>query len=134
MVLGVIAGLLVGGFGGYAVATNSAGKSYARETAAMMQMMMEDGARMEKMGGMMMSAGKTLQEKGAMYKDDAMVMMGKDLEANGRQHEADGRSMMNMDDMMGMTADGAMDDMPGMHTGMDETKEMGGMDHRMMEM
>lgn len=134
IILGVVAGLFIGGFGGYAATKNFAGKSYEKEVAAMMLMMMEDGARMEKAGGMMIDAGKLLQKKGATYKDDAMVLMGKDLEVNGKQHQANGKSMMDMDDMMGMTADDAMDDVPGMNAEMDETKEMDGMDHDMMQM
>jgi hypothetical protein len=42
-----------------------------------------------------------------------MVMKGKDLSVNGAKHLEDGKSMMD-GDMMGMTADGNMADMPGM--------------------
>lgn len=122
-ILGMIVALAIGSVGGYVAGKNGADTLNAKQVAAMTMMMKDDGARMEKMGTIMMHAGGMMEERGTKYSDQEMVMMGKDLVANGKRHEADGKSMME-GDMMGMTADGAMDDMPGM--------EMEGMDHSKM--
>lgn len=113
IILGVVIGLAIGGFGGYTTGQKSATTINAAQVQQMTDMMKTDGERMGKMGGMMMSAGTMMQEKGTTYKDDTMVMMGKDLEANGKKHMEDGKSMTE-GDMMGMTANGNMEDMPGM--------------------
>lgn len=113
IVLGVIVGLALGGFGGYTMGTKeSSNVSVTAQVEQMTEMMKEDGVAMARMGGMMMNAGKMMEEGGTKYGDQAMVMMGKDLSANGKKHEADGKSMMGSG-MMGMG------DMPGMdHSGM----------------
>ena len=66
------------------------------------------------MGTLIVEGGKMLEERGIKYKDDEMVMKGKDLEVNGAKHQADGKSMMDPKSMMGMTEGGEMKDMPGM--------------------
>ena len=111
--LGIVVALIVGGAGGYFVGQNGASTANAAQVQQMTDMMKTDGTSMEKMGGMMMQAGVLLEERGTKYSDQEMVMMGKDLRANGQKHQFDGKSMME-GDMMGMTADGNMDDMPGM--------------------
>lgn len=125
LLLGVIVALAIGGFGGYTMGQKSASTINAAQVQDMTNMMVADGERMVNMGSLMMQAGAMMEEKGTKYKDEDMVMMGKDLSANGKRHEADGRSMTE-GDMMGMTADGAMGEMPGM--------EMEGMDHSTMGM
>lgn len=123
LMFGVVVGLVLGGIGGYAVGQNGGDEMNIAQVQRMTDMMKTDGAQMEKMGGMMMSAGAMLEDRGVKYNDQAMVMMGKDLSANGMKHQKDGQSMV-LGDMMGMTADGNMRDMPGM--------EMEGMDHSKM--
>jgi hypothetical protein len=113
IILGVIVGLVLGGFGGYTTGQKSSATINAAQVQQMTDMMKADGERMEKMGGMMMSAGTIMQEKGTTYKDDAMLMMGKDLGANGKKHMEDGKSMTE-GDMMGMMTNGNMQNMPGM--------------------
>lgn len=125
LLLGVIVALAIGGFGGYTMGRNSANTVNVAQVQAMTDMMVADGGRMMNMGSLMMQAGAMMEEKGIQYKDEDMVMMGKDLSANGKRHEADGRSMTE-GDMMGMTANGAMGEMPGM--------KMEGMDHGTMGM
>ncbi|HSE34973.1 MAG TPA: hypothetical protein VLB83_02510 [Candidatus Paceibacterota bacterium] len=123
--LGMVVALAIGGFGGYTMGQKGANSITAAQVQEMTNMMVADGERMKSMGTMMMQAGAMMEERGAKYRDEEMVMMGKDLSVNGKKHEADGRSMTE-GDMMGMTADGAMEDMPGMN--------MEGMDHSTMGM
>lgn len=102
IILGVTIGLALGGFGGYTMGTNeSSNVSVAAQVEQMAQMMKGDGEEMARMGGMMMDAGKMMEEGGTKYGDQQMVMMGKDLSANGKKHEENGKSMMG-GDMMGM--------------------------------
>ena len=114
IIIGIIIALVLGGAGGFTAGKNSAGAKYEKETAQMMKMMMDDGARMGKMGTLMMDGGMMMQERGAKYQDEEMMMKGKDLEANGKKHKEDGASMMDTKSMMGMTEGGKMMDMPGM--------------------
>lgn len=107
IILGVVIGLALGAFGGYAVGQKSMAET-EKEIAAMTSMMRSDGEQMVKMGGMMMSAGKMMEEGGAKYNDEVMLMMGKDLGASGMKHRSDGQSMMGGDmmDMGGMDHSG----------------------------
>jgi hypothetical protein len=111
--LGIIVALGAGALGGYTVAQNNTSAMYTTQVQEMTDMMKADGERMEKMGGMMMDAGKMMEERGVKSNDQEMMMKGKDLSVNGAKHQADGKSMTG-GDMMGMTANGNMDDMPGM--------------------
>lgn len=112
-ILGIIVALAIGGAGGYFAGQKGASTINAAQVQQMTDMMKDDGARMEKMGGMMMQAGSMMGEMGVKYNDEAMIMAGKDLSANGKKHQEDGVSMMK-GDMMGMTAGGNMQSMPGM--------------------
>lgn len=112
-ILGIIVALAIGGTGGYFAGKNGTDTSNADQVAEMAMMMKDDGTRMEKAGGMMMTAGMMMEERGTKNNDQEMVMMGKDLSASGRKHQDDGKSMV-AGDMMGMTAGGNMSDMPGM--------------------
>lgn len=111
IILGVVIGLALGAFGGYAIGQKNEATVADAEVASMTAMMKSDGEQMMKMGGMMMSAGKMMEESGAKYNDEVMTMMGKDLSASGMKHQEDGQSMMS-GDMMGMGD--TMGDMPGM--------------------
>jgi len=112
IIIGTIAGLILGVFGGYTAGQKSEASAADAEVASMSAMMRSDGEQMMKMGEMMMGAGTMMEESGTKYKDDVMTMMGKDLGASGMKHEADGKSMME-GSMMGMM------DMEGMdHSGM----------------
>jgi threonine aldolase len=113
IVLAVIVSLVIGGAGGYLVAEDGVKTANAAQIQQMTDMMKTDGTSMEKAGGMMVQAGTLLQDRGTKYNDQEMVMMGKDLSANGAKHQADGQSMTG-GDMMGMTANGNMESMPGM--------------------
>lgn len=121
--LGIILALVFGAVGGYVAGQNSARNALAPEIATMTAMMASDGERMRDAGGLMMQAGTMMQERATRTNDQDMLELGKDLSARGMRHEADGKSMME-GDMMGMTADGAMENMPGM--------DMEGMDHGTM--
>ncbi len=112
IILGTIIGIVLGGTGGYfsAKQTYDVGMSKSQMND-MMKMMMDDGARMEKMGTLMMDGGMMMQDRGAKSGDDEMVSKGKDLEASGKQHKADGASMMDGKSMMGMNMGGMMMDM-----------------------
>lgn len=112
-ILSIIVALSLGGAGGYFAGVGSTNTLNEKQVAEMAMMMKDDGGRMEKMGGMMMQAGDMLEERGTKYNDQEMVMMGKDLSTNGKKHLEDGKSMMS-GDMMGMTANGNMQSMPGM--------------------
>jgi hypothetical protein len=112
-ILGIIIALGVGAIGGYTAGQKKISTVYEAQVQEMTDMMKADGERMEKMGGMMMDAGKMMEERGMRSNDQEMVMEGKDLGVNGKKHLEDGKSMTG-GDMMGMTADGNMDDMPGM--------------------
>ena len=118
LTVGIIIALIIGGsmgyLGGKAAASTGVSEVIAKQVNEMTTMMSEDGMRMEKMGTMMIEGGKMLQERGAKYNDQGMIMKGKDLEVNGTKHQADGKSMMDLNSMMGMTEDGKMMDMPGM--------------------
>jgi hypothetical protein len=114
IIIGVIIGLVLGGAGGFSYGKSSSGADYEKETREMMKMMSDDGARMEKMGTLMMESGMMMQERGAKYNDEEMTMKGKDMEANGKKHKEDGMSMMDEKSMMGMTEGKKMMDMPGM--------------------
>jgi hypothetical protein len=112
LIIGVIAGIALGGFGGYVTGQKSAASVSDVQVAEMTRMMKSDGAQMMKMGGMMMAAGTMMEERGVKISDQEMMMMGKDLSASGKKHQMDGQSMTG-GDMMGMM------DMPGMdHSGM----------------
>lgn len=121
--LGIILALVFGAVGGYVAGQNSARNALAPEIATMTAMMASDGERMRDAGGLMMQAGTMMQERATRTNDQDMLELGKDLSARGMRHEADGKSMME-GDMMGMTAGGAMEEMPGM--------DMEGMDHGTM--
>jgi hypothetical protein len=54
-----------------------------------------------------------MEERGVKSNDQEMMMKGKDISVNGKKHLEDGKSMTG-GDMMGMTANGNMADMPGM--------------------
>lgn len=112
-IFGIIIALVVGGAGGYFTAQKATAAITATQVGEMTKMMKEDGMSMEKMGTIMMRGGSLLEERGAKYNDQDMVMMGKDLSTNGKKHQEDGKSMMS-GDMMGMTAGGNMAEMPGM--------------------
>ena len=113
IILGVVMGIALGGFGGYTAGQKGTDTVNAKQVSDMTMMMKLDGANMEKMGGLMMEAGAMLQDRGTKYNDQEMVMKGKDLSVNGAKHQSDGKSMTG-GDMMGMTANGNMQDMPGM--------------------
>lgn len=113
IIVGVIMGGALGGFGGYTAGQKEADGVNAKQVAEMTSMMKADGERMEKMGVLMMDAGAMLTDRGTKHSDEEMTMMGKDLSVNGAKHQEDGKSMMK-GDMMGMTANGKMSDMPGM--------------------
>jgi len=113
IILGVIVGVAVGGFGGYTAGHKAADGVSTKQVDEMMHMMMEDGGRMEKMGMLMVEGGTMLEERGTKLNDPEMISKGKDLKVSGEQHQKDGRSMME-GDMMGMTSDGKIMDMPGM--------------------
>lgn len=121
--IAIIVALIVGGAGGYFVGQNGASTVNTSQVQQMTDMMKADGMSMEKMGGMMMQAGVLLEERGTKYSDQEMVMMGKDLSANGKKHQSAGQSMTG-GNMMGMTEGGTMDNMEGM--------DMPGMDHSKM--
>lgn len=121
--LGIIIALLIGGIGGYVAGKNSTNSTHAEEIQQMTDMMKSDGESAAKMGGMMMTAGAMLEDRGTKYNDQEMVMMGKDLSVSGKKHQQDGQSMTS-GNMMGMTANGNMENMPGM--------DMEGMDHSKM--
>lgn len=109
----MIAGLAIGGVGGYVAGQRTVSTASTAQIQQMTDMMRTDGASMNKAGGMMMQAAVFMEERGTKYNDQEMVMMGKDLGAIGHKHQMDGQSMTG-GDMMGMTADGNMHDMPGM--------------------
>ena len=109
----MIAGLAIGGVGGYVAGQRTVSMASTAQIQQMTDMMRTDGASMNKAGGMMMQAGALMEERGVKYQDQEMVMMGKDIEAIGKKHQMDGQSMTG-GDMMGMTADGNMHDMLGM--------------------
>ena len=113
IIVGIIIGLALGGFGGYTVGQGGNTGVNSAQVQEMTDMMKDDGAQMEKMGGMMMDMGAIMEESGVKYKDDELVMKGKDLSVNGMKHQKDGKSMVE-GDMMGMTAKGNMSDMSGM--------------------
>lgn len=115
-ILGIIVALAIGGAGGYVTGQKSANTVNTAQVQQMTDMMKSDGESAIKMGGMMMQAGSMMEEKGAKYNDQDMVMMGKDLSASGKKHQEDGQSMTK-GDMMGMTAGGNMQSMPGMDMG-----------------
>ncbi len=112
-ILAIIISLSLGGVGGYVVGQNGPSAANASQVQQMTDMMKTDGTNMEKAGGMMIQAGSVLQDRGTKYNDQEMVMMGKDLSAVGKKHQADGKSMTG-GNMMGMTDNGNMQDMPGM--------------------
>ena len=105
--------LLIGVAGGYFVGQNGANTQKARLVQQMTEMLKSDGSSMEKAGGIMVRAGNILQDRGAKFNDQEMIMMGKDLSVTGKKHQMDGQSMTS-GDMMGMTANGNMESMPGM--------------------
>ena len=116
LILGMLGVLAVGGAGGYYTGVNAANANNKTVVAEMADMMKTDGTQMAIMGGLMLDAGALMESKGAFYKDDMMVTLGKDLSANGMKHKEDGMSMTG-GDMMGMTKDGNIDDMEGMNHG-----------------
>lgn len=122
-ILAIILALIIGHASGYFFGQRGHTAEYTREVAEMTMMMKNDGARMEKIGGMMMQMGGVVEERGTKYDDQELIMMGRDLSVSGKKHWEDGRSMMG-GDMMGMTANGNMDDMKEM--------DMSGMDHSNM--
>ena len=113
IILSLIVGFTIGGLGGYSVSQKKVDSINDSQVKEMTTMMISDGERMKKMGALMIEAGAMLTERGTKYKDEEMIMKGKDLTVNGTKHQSDGMSMTE-GDMMGMTANGNMDDMPGM--------------------
>lgn len=113
LVIGIIIALGIGGIAGYAAGQNSVNTVRSLQVQEMTDMLKADGTSAEKMGGLMIAAGATLEERGVKYNDQEMVMMGKDLSVNGKKHQEDGKSMAG-GDMMGMTTNGNMQSMPGM--------------------
>ncbi len=112
-ILAIIIALSVGGAGGYFAGQNGASTANAAQVQQMTDMMKTDGTSMDKAGGMMVQAGQLLQDRGAKYNDQEMLMMGKDLSTVGKKHQSDGQSMTG-GNMMGMTEGGNMQSMPGM--------------------
>ena len=108
IILSVIVGVALGGFGGFTAGKKSNNSGMTdKEVHELIEMMSSEGKSMMEMGKMMQEGGSMLKERGVKYNDQEMSMKVKDLEVVGAKSEKDGATMMGhekgmMDSMEGM--------------------------------
>ena len=109
IILSVFIGAALGGFGGYTAGKQASDIGMTEgEVHELIEMMASEGKSMMQMGKVMQEGGAMLEERGTTYKDQQMIIKGKDLQVLGAKSEKDGGVMMAhekgmMDTMEGMT-------------------------------
>ncbi len=101
LVISIVVSLIIGGGIGYVSGenTNSNG-SQDKELQDSIIMMKEQSASIQKMGEMMKSGGRAMQEMGMKYKDDEAINKGKDLQMLGEKYLKDAAITSGRDDSM----------------------------------
>ena len=80
-IISILIALVLGGGGGYMAGKQASNVGFtAKDMQDAIVMMKGQSAGIEKMAAMMKSSGIMMEERGTTYKDDEMVMKGKDLE------------------------------------------------------
>jgi hypothetical protein len=98
IIVGVVIGVLLGGFGGYMVGQTSDAGMSGENIAQTEEMMKTAEASMQEMGKQMLASGVMMQELGTKYNDETLISTGKDFvilgEKSQKETEKSNKMMM----------------------------------------
>jgi hypothetical protein len=98
IIIGLVIGIALGGFGGYAMGQSSGSGISKDEIAKTEEMMKTAEASMQEMGKQMLASGTVMQELGMKYNDETLTSTGKDLvilgEKSQKETEKSNKMMM----------------------------------------
>jgi hypothetical protein len=87
LIIGLIVGATLGGFGGFTVGQSSGVGMSKNDVAETEEMMKTAEATMDTMGKQMLSSGAIMQELGMKYNDQTLISNGKDLVILGEKSQ-----------------------------------------------
>ncbi|MFA5830919.1 MAG: hypothetical protein WC878_03770 [Candidatus Paceibacterota bacterium] len=98
IIIGLVIGIALGGFGGFTMGQSSGAGVSADKVAETEEMMKTAEASMQEMGKQMLSGGAMMQELGMKYNDDVLISTGKDFiilgEKSQKETEKSNKMMM----------------------------------------
>ncbi|MCX6738499.1 MAG: hypothetical protein NT098_00410 [Candidatus Parcubacteria bacterium] len=87
LIIGVVIGIALGGFGGFTIGQSSGSGASSEKIAETEKMMKTAETSMQEMGKQMLSNGAMMQELGIKYSDETLVSSGKDLVIMGQKSQ-----------------------------------------------